>query len=59
MADETYIAEHRAIALLMAADYTETQARCILTHSKKQSFGGGTYYPLAYITKRAKESANA
>lgn len=58
MADKTFIAEHRALALLMQADYTETQARAILTHSKKQAYNGGTYYPLDYIMKRASANQN-
>lgn len=55
MADETYISEASALRILMQdGDYSESQARIILNHSLKQRFDGSDYYPLKYISKRAK-----
>lgn len=55
MADATYISERAALRILMQeGDYTESQARIILGHSKKQAAMGATYYPMDYIYKRAR-----
>lgn len=57
--DKTYLSEERALALLVTqGDYTETQARAVLTHSKKRAFAGVTYYPKNYIYKRLRENKN-
>ena len=58
MSDETFISEAAAMRILLQdGDYTESQARIILNHSRKQSFDGAAYYPLSYISKRARDSA--
>lgn len=53
--DEAYISEAAALRILrQEGDYTESQARIILGHSRKRDMFGGTYYPMAYIYKRAR-----
>lgn len=57
MTDEIYIIEAKALQILMSdGDFTESQARIVLSHSLKQSFDGATYYPAAYIAKRAADN---
>lgn len=52
---ETYISEFAALRILRTdGDYSEPQARIILSHSRKQTMDGAPYYPMAYIYKRAK-----
>jgi len=59
MKDETFISERQALSVLMQdGDYTESQARIILGHSRKMAYDGGNYYPMSYIYKRADEGKN-
>jgi hypothetical protein len=58
MASDTYISEAAAMRVLMRdGDFCASQARIVLTHSRKQSFDGTDYYPMGYIYKRAKDNA--
>ena len=58
MADETFISEAAAMRILrQEGDFTESQARIVLNHSRKQAMGGGTYYPMTYVYKRAAANA--
>lgn len=53
MTDAIYIRESIALAMLMVdGDYSESQARIILSHSLKQTIGDCTYYPATYIANR-------
>jgi len=55
---DTYISEAAAMRILMQeGDFHESQARIVLGHSRKQSFSGGTYYPMTYVYKRARDNA--
>ena len=59
MADTTYISEASALLILTQdGDMVESQARAILSHSRKQSFDGCSYYPMSYIYRRAKAFAS-
>jgi len=54
MSDETFISENAALHILMGqGDFTHSQARIVLAHSRKQGMGGAIYYPMAYIYMRA------
>ena len=58
MADEIFISETQAMRVLrQQGDFTESQARIVLGHSRKQTIMGETYYPATYIGKRAAENA--
>lgn len=58
MSDILHISEHKAMMILTRdGDFTHDQARAVLMHSRKQSYEGGNYYPLAYITQRATDNA--
>lgn len=55
--DESFISERAALTILMThGDYAESQARTILTHSRKVSYDGGNYYPMSYIYARTNEA---
>ena len=58
--DQAYISKARALQILRRdGDFTETQARIVLNNSHGQRFDGEDYYPLGYISKRAKQNAEA
>lgn len=58
MSDSTYISEAAALRILrQEGDFTESQARIVLLHSRKQSMAGADYYPMRYIYKRARDNA--
>ena len=55
---DIYISEGAALRLLMVdGDYSEAQARIVLSHSRQQVYEGRTMYPVAYISKRARDHA--
>lgn len=55
---DIYISEGAALRLLMIdGDYSEAQARIVLSHSRQQVYEGRTMYPVAYISKRARDHA--
>lgn len=58
MTDETFISEPAAMRILRHdGDFTDCQARIVLNHSRKQSIGGDSYYPMRYVYKRARDNA--
>lgn len=58
MSDEIFISEAKALGILTRdGDFTESQARIVLMHSRQQSYDGATYYPATYISKRARDNA--
>lgn len=58
MSDEVFISEAKALQILTGdGDFTESQARIVLMHSRKQDYSGATYYPATYISKRAHDNA--
>lgn len=58
MSDETFISEAAAMRILRHdGDFTECQARIVLSHSSKQAMGDATYYPMRYVYKRARDNA--
>jgi hypothetical protein len=42
---------------MIDGDYSEAQARIVLSHSRQQVYEGRTMYPVAYISKRARDHA--
>ncbi len=53
-----YIPERRAMSILQRdGDFTESQARIVLMHSKRQAYDGKDMYPLTYIADRARNNA--
>ena len=52
-----WISEGAALAMLRRADYAESNARIILSHSLQKDMFGATYYPLKYIAKRCADYA--
>lgn len=54
-AEDTYISYSAALRILMQGDYTEAQAKIILSHSHGKRIEGADYYPMRYIYKRAAE----
>ena len=55
---DIYISEGAALRLLMIdGDFSEAQARIVLSHSRQQVYEGRTMYPVSYISKRARDHA--
>lgn len=58
MADQTYISEAAALRILIQnGDFTEAQARIVLSHSHGMRMDGADYFPMKYIYQRAKTNA--
>ena len=55
---DIYISEGAALRLLtIDGDFSEAQARTVLSHSRSQLYEGRSMYPVSYISKRARDHA--